>query len=510
MNGKYLPLLWIVSIVLLLSMAQARVAFLVEPFEASEFRNAQRLEEACAAPAASSFWCRHLGEELTLITTKGADLIFNQAGEVMAVFAKEQNGLDFRRNYAIDQNQNLIPYRAAIPGGALLVDGNYQPPEAPTGAWERRSETEVVGVFRYRVGELEVEKTVVVSYISHVFDVRLVVTRAEGAERDTPIQYAFPGIGRQDRPVIKVGQGENYTLNPLSQPIPAPAYISLQSNNRNSGFAIVMRPHGQPPGLAALPLPPDRIALQRTLATDEGSEVVFDLGVYAAPNELVRFYQESYRELPGLFYPNLLGRLSIWILAVLMAIHDVVGNWGLSIIALTLLFRALIWPLITTQTKSMVGMQQLQPKLQALQKKYKDNREKLTQETMKLYKEAGVNPAGGCLPIFAQMPLFIILWRIFSNFEFNEGFLWIPDLGLPDPTFILPILYVGVMMASAFLIAKGNPQSLRLQIMINLVFVFFIIQFPAGVTLYWVVSMLVQVLQHYLIQRNYPAPATAS
>jgi YidC/Oxa1 family membrane protein insertase len=166
--------------------------------------------------------------------------------------------------------------------------------------------------------------------------------------------------------------------------------------------------------------------------------------------------------------------------------------------------------LITTQTKSMVGMQQLQPKLQALQKKYKDNREKLTQETMKLYKEAGVNPAGGCLPIFAQMPLFIILWRIFSNFEFNEGFLWIPDLGLPDPTFILPILYVGVMMASAFLMAKGNPQSLRLQIMINLVFVFFIIQFPAGVTLYWVVSMLVQVLQHYLIQRNYPAPATAS
>jgi YidC/Oxa1 family membrane protein insertase len=134
--------------------------------------------------------------------------------------------------------------------------------------------------------------------------------------------------------------------------------------------------------------------------------------------------------------------MSLWVLIAFEFIHTYVNNWALSIIVLTLLFRALVWPLITTQTRSMFGMQKLQPELQKLQKKYKDDREKLTQETMKLYKEAGVNPAGGCLPILLQMPLFIILWRVFVNFEFNEGFLWIPDLGLPDPFYVLPALYV--------------------------------------------------------------------
>ena len=155
----------------------------------------------------------------------------------------------------------------------------------------------------------------------------------------------------------------------------------------------------------------------------------------------------------------------------------------------------------------MLGMTKLQPKIQALQKKYKDNKEKLTQETMKLYKEAGVNPAGGCLPILVQMPLFIILWRVFVNFEFNEGFLWVPDLGQADPYFILPILYVGVMLGQSWFAAKGNPSSLRQQVIINLVFAFIILSFPAGVILYFVVSMGVQVLQYWIVSRNEPEPA---
>jgi YidC/Oxa1 family membrane protein insertase len=194
---------------------------------------------------------------------------------------------------------------------------------------------------------------------------------------------------------------------------------------------------------------------------------------------------------------------------VLQRIHDVIPNWGLSIIVLTLLFRALVWPLITTQTKSMFGMQELQPKIQALQKKYKDDRETLTQETMKLYREAGVNPAGGCLPILLQMPLFIILWRVFVNFEFSEGFLWVPDLGQSDPYFILPILYIAVMFGMSWFAARGNKQSLRQQILINVVFAFILFGFPAGVLLYFVVSMGVQVLQYWLIQRQQQRAKTA-
>jgi YidC/Oxa1 family membrane protein insertase len=158
----------------------------------------------------------------------------------------------------------------------------------------------------------------------------------------------------------------------------------------------------------------------------------------------------------------------------------------------------------------MFGMQALQPELQKLQKKYKDDREKLTQETMKLYREAGVNPAGGCLPILLQMPLFIILWRVFVNFEFGEGFLWVPDLGQSDPFFILPILYIAVMFGMSWFSARGNPQSLRQQILINVVFAFILFGFPAGVLLYFVVSMGIQVLQYWLISRGQKKPGTAS
>jgi YidC/Oxa1 family membrane protein insertase len=288
-----------------------------------------------------------------------------------------------------------------------------------------------------------------------------------------------------------------------------PTYISLQSNNQNRGFAIVIRPRGSGlDGLNALALPPRSVAMQRILAPNE-AEAVFDLEIYTGANELVRYYQEEHDQLPGLFRPNILGQLSIGIIRVLEFIHEYVPSWGLSIIVLTLLFRVLVWPLISVQTKSMFGMQKLQPQIQALQKKHKDDREKLSQETMNLYREAGVNPAGGCLPILLQMPLFIILWRVFVNFEFNEGFLWLPDLGQPDPLYILPILYVGVMLAQSFFAAKGNPSSLRQQIIINLVFAFIILSFPAGVILYFVVSMLVQVLQYWLISRNQPALAPA-
>lgn len=197
----------------------------------------------------------------------------------------------------------------------------------------------------------------------------------------------------------------------------------MQNNNRNTATAIVMRPTGATGGLSAQSYPGDLIAFQKELTT--GSTVSLSAEVYTGPNELIRYDQEGYLELAGLFRPNILGRLSLAILWVLHTIHDGIGNWGLSIIVLTLVFRAVIWPLISTQTRSMYGMQELQPKIKTLQKKYKDDRQKLTEETMKLYKEAGVNPAGGCLPILAQMPLFIILWRVFVNFEFNEGFLWI-------------------------------------------------------------------------------------
>lgn len=482
-------------------------SFEPEPFAVTEFRDFARLQTACAEPAAVGFLCGALDGTLTRIQTKGVDLFFTEAGEVAAAFAKFQKGTRLT-TYSLDNADNLIPREAAVPGGAVLLDGVYEPPQDATGSWTRLSETELEGRFTYSQGGLPVEKVVIVSDTSHTLRVRVSVGDggATGAPAPTVVQYVFPGIGRQQQPTVKVGQAQTYSLNPVSVAVDAPSYVSFQSAANNTGNATVLTPAPGGERLQALSLPDRRlIAMQ----TPFDGDAVIAVNSYLGKNELVRFYQESYYELPGLFSPNILGRMSLWVLMALEYIHSFVPSWGLSIIVLTLLFRALVWPLITTQTKSMFGMQRLQPQMKKLQEKYKNDREKLSQEMMKLYKEAGVNPAGGCLPILLQMPLFIILWRVFVNFEFGEGFLWLPDLGLADPLYILPALYVAVMLAQSYYSARGNPMMLRQSMIINLVFVFIIVGFPAGVLLYFVVSMLVQVFQYWLLSRGQSVPVPA-
>ncbi len=491
------------------------------PFTASEFRDFTQLQEHCAGPAPTSFWCADLEQRVDRVPTKGVDVFFSEAGEVVAAFAKFQKGQNLP-NYASNNADNLIPREAPFPGGAILLDGEYHRPQNVEGSWTRLTEVEFEGRFAYTLPGYQVDKTIVISNVEQTLRTEVTLTPlasddpvADGDDGDddaavaataTVVQYAFPGIARQQSPTIKIGQSTTFALNPITAPVDDPSYVSLQSAANNTGNAIVLvRGNGAP--LQGISLGGGRAAMQKPLGEGETTMV---LGTYLGKNELVRFFQEGYLDLPGLFNPNILGRLSLWILATLMFIHEYVPSWGLSIIVLTLGFRVLVAPLITTQTKSMFGMQKLQPEMQKLQKKYKDDREKLSQEMMKLYKEAGVNPAGGCLPILLQMPLFIILWRVFVNFEFNEGFLWIPDLGLADPFYILPALYVAVMLGQSWYSARNNPTMLRQSIIINLVFVFIIVNFPSGVLVYFVVSMGVQVFQYWLLSRGQtPPPAPA-
>ena len=506
MNRTFRPLLALLA-TLALGLAHANVEFGLNDATFSTFRDAGDVASACEAEP-SGFWCERQDEPLTLIPTKGLDVFVDEVGEIVAAFAKPQKGQNIS-NYNLGNRQNLIPPAATLPGGAVLLDGAYLPPEGDIeAAWERLDETTFEGTFRYASGDYVVERRLQVSSISHTLKMDVAVTREAGGPEAGAVQVVFPGIAGVTDPVMKVGQGEgdagSHATNPLAQAVGNPSYISLQNNDRNTAFAIIMRPQEGAADLEALPRPPRQIAMQTTW-DDGATEANLPITVYLGPNELVRYTQEGYADLPGLFTPNILGRISLGVLWALESIHDRVGNWGLSIIILTLLFRVLIWPLIQTQTKSMYGMQALQPKLQELQKKYKDDRETLTQETMKLYREAGVNPAGGCLPLLAQMPLFIILWRVFVNFEFAEGFLWVPDLGQADPFYILPVLYVAIMFGMSYFSSRGNPQSFRQQVIINVVFAFILFGFPAGVLLYFVVSMGVQVLQYWLIQRSRPS-----
>lgn len=527
---------------LLVTLVFARFVFQQSEFSASQFNDFEKLQQTCAASATSSFWCTQLESPLTLTTTKGNDFLINERGEFVGIFAKVNKGQDYRGRYNVDQNQNLVPVASPMPAGAILLNGEYIEPQDVQSSWEQVDEATYRGTFTFQISDVAVTKTITLSNIRQTLEVSLEAERvastsdattSENSEEDVAaeesetseattatestsepiiLQYVLPGIARTASPLVKLAQGANEPVTIVGQAVDNPSYISLQTSRAGpQSFALILRPaegetEVQAQVLQGEGIPANTIAMQKTLASEVGSSLALNLRQYNGANELVRYDQEDYRQLPGLFQPNIIGQLSLGVLWFLERLHGLIGNWGLSIIALTLIFRALIWPLINTQTKSMYNMQALQPEIQALQKKYKDDQEKLTQETMKLYREKKVNPAGGCLPIFLQMPLFIILYNVFRHLEFNEGFLWLPDLGQADPYYILPVIYLGVILLQSYLSAKGNPQMLRQQLMINVVFIFFFIGFPSGVILYYTFSMLVQAFQYWLIQRSQPKP----
>ena len=139
--------------------------------------------------------------------------------------------------------------------------------------------------------------------------------------------------------------------------------------------------------------------------------------------------------------------------------HSLVGNWGFSIILLTLVVRGVMFPLTKAQYTSMAKMRLLQPKMVELRERYKDDRAKLGQETMRLYKTEKVNPLGGCLPLIIQMPIFIALyWTLMESTELRQSsfILWITDLSVYDPYFVTPILY-GISM---FFLQKMSPTPI--------------------------------------------------
>lgn len=199
--------------------------------------------------------------------------------------------------------------------------------------------------------------------------------------------------------------------------------------------------------------------------------------------------------------------ISIPLFKILNFIHSIIGNWGFSIIVLTLIVRSVMFPLTKAQYTSMAKMRLLQPKLMEIKERYKDDRQKIGAETMKLYKAEKVNPLGGCLPLLIQMPIFIALyWTLMESTELRQSsfILWITDLSVKDPYFVLPILY-GISM---FLLQKMSPTPItdpiqkKVFMAMPFVFTFMFCTFPAGLTLYWLVSNSFTIFQQFIIFRS--------
>jgi YidC/Oxa1 family membrane protein insertase len=191
---------------------------------------------------------------------------------------------------------------------------------------------------------------------------------------------------------------------------------------------------------------------------------------------------------------------------LLNKIHTLIGNWGVAIIALTVLIKAGFYKLSATSYRSMANMRRITPKVQDIREQYADDKQKQSQAMMDLYRKEKINPLGGCLPILVQMPVFIALyWVLMESVELRHApfMLWIDDLSVMDPYFVLPIL----MGASMFFMQKLNPpppDPMQAKIMqwLPVVFTFFFLWFPAGLVLYWLVNNLLSMAQQFIITRQ--------
>lgn len=198
--------------------------------------------------------------------------------------------------------------------------------------------------------------------------------------------------------------------------------------------------------------------------------------------------------------------LAQFILKLLKFFYSVVGNWGVAIVILTVIVRLLVLPLYIMSMKSMKKMQAVQPQIKAAREKYKEDPQKMNQEVMMIMKEAGANPVGGCLPMFLQFPVFIALYQVLGqSIELYKApfALWITDLSLKDPYYIFPVM----MGITIFLQQKLTPQTLepaqqKVMMLMPILFSFFMLSLPSGLTLYIFVSSLVAVIQQLFFMKD--------
>ncbi len=190
-------------------------------------------------------------------------------------------------------------------------------------------------------------------------------------------------------------------------------------------------------------------------------------------------------------------------------IYSVLGSWGWSIIVLTICIKAAFFKLSATSYRSMANMRKVQPKMQAMKERYGDNKQKMSEETMKLYKTEKINPLGGCLPMLVQMPVFISLyWVLMESVQLRHTpFMgWIHDLSVMDPYYILPVIMGITMWVQQKLNpTPPDPTQAKVMQMMPYFFTFMFMWFPAGLVLYWVVNNMLSILQQYIITKQIEA-----
>ncbi len=250
-------------------------------------------------------------------------------------------------------------------------------------------------------------------------------------------------------------------------------------------------------------------------ATEQSAYLILDHcdAVFFGPKD-----EKTLAELESQF-PNLhqiieygwFGTIAKWMLKGIQLIHGIIPNYGWAIILFTILLKVVLFPLTFKSSVSMAKMQELQPKIKALKKKYKnvkdpEQRRNLNIETMELYKREKVNPAGGCLPLLIQMPILFGFFQLLSvsiSVRHEAWALWIPDLSVKDPFYILPVLFgLTQILITRMTPSSGDAMNKKMMYLMPIFFTFIVLNLPSGLTLYWFVSNLLQMGQQQIINNK--------
>ena len=452
------------------------------------------------------------GKPATVYTSNLADVVFDSSGEIVGWYIKQAAGTrliddkggqpDFSKLTGEKGAVNLVRG-----GSALRVDiaGNTAAKTAKLVQLVRDvAHNRMQAIFSYSQGAATVTKTVVLHPRQFNMQTEINVVGASG------YTVAFDGLGKNVNPGIRnLAQGGQVVEGAVSSKNVQYAalfdtlttgFLGLGSNSYTAHMLVVRPGSGNPAGnkLSSATVGGQQASLTLKAAGNT------KLDIYGGKNELIHLYQEGYTKLPGLFTPNIFGQISLYLVKFMEYLYTFLKSWGLVIFVFTILLRLAIWPLMQTQGRTTAKMQMVQPMLKEAQTKYKNDPQKLQQETMRLYKDNNVNPAG-CLSMFIPLPILAVLFSTFRNFEFDQGLWWLPDLSLPDPLYILAVVYVAANLLQLYISTRKSPQMFKQQSFIYIIYLYFALTFPAGVTLYWIISTLIGAGQQYLINKQVEA-----
>ena len=448
------------------------------------------------------------GDEL-IATSNLQDVVFNDRGEIIGWYVKSYAGTPYIRNKdgsydfsALKEQKGItnmvgqgqIPgrYAFAVSGGDLdpTREAEVTPPITDT----KLTENMQTAVFKYTQGGATVTKNITLH--PRNFKIDLKTTVEGGPER---VNILFPGLAKNGGPNVQALAG-GQVVQLQNQVLKNVEYAAMQEKPTQVAHAVIVRPQ------AGTQLDVNLTGGQQASITAE-VPAQSDLLVYGGKNELIHLYQSGYSQyMPGLFKPNLFGQISLWIVKFMEFLYKLIGNWGLAIVAMTILVRLAMWPLMQAQGRTSARMQVMQPRIKEIQEKYKGKTDRDSQiamqaEMQQLYRDHNFNPAG-CFSTFLPFPILIALWSTIRNFEFDKGFLWMPDLAIPDPLYIMALLYVLANVGQLYVMTRKTPEMFKQQIFIYVIFLYFAFTFPAGVIIYSVLSTLIGIIQQVIINKQ--------